>query len=90
MMVRLWDHDKGGVATDDMIGEAQVVIKAGKGKVKLEIPSQYAMCTRPHVYFHYRATPQMFFEQVEYVRVSGEEVANAAEGEGGDSDDEQD
>ena len=64
--------DRNAKKADVLIGDVQVALKVGSGKVKIEIPSRSPSSMRPFVYFRYEATPQMYFEEVEYVRVAAE------------------
>ena len=79
LQITLMDHNK---KTDTLIGDVKIALKVGAGKVKIEIPSRSPSPMRPFVYFKYEATPQMYFEQVEFVRVAQEESIND-----GDDDD---
>ena len=70
LLVTLMDYNK---KTDDvLIGDVPVSLPVGAGKIKVEVPSRSVSMARPHVYFRYEATPQMYFEQVEWVRVAAE------------------
>ena len=59
--------------------------QVGSGRIKVEVPSRSVSSLRPFVYFRYELTAQMYFEQVEWLRVTVEEQAKQ---HGADSDDE--
>jgi len=59
---------------DVFIGEVTIPLEVGEGRVKAEVISRCVSPLRPHVYFHYEATPQMWFEEVEWARVMAEGV----------------
>ena len=52
--------------------------------MKVEVPSRSPSSLRPHVYFTYEASAQMFFEQVEFVRVTKEEADSGPVSDGED------
>ena len=74
--------DRNKKKADALIGELLVKLTVGSGKVKVEVPSRSVSSFRPFVHFRYEVVPQMYFEQVEYVRVVGE-----AESDDDDDDD---
>ena len=84
--------DKNKKKADEFIGEVVVSLNVGSGRKKVEVPSRCVSSLRPFVFFRYDVTPQMFFEQVEYVRVTADEAeaAEAAKGEPPDTDGESD
>lgn len=61
--------DKNNKKADYLIGDVKLELHAGSGKVKVEVPSRCVSSCRPHIFFHYEVTPQMFFEHVEWTRV---------------------
>ena len=82
LSISLLDYNK--KAEDTLIGEVTVQLQPGAGRTKVEVPSRCVSMARPFVYFRYDATPQMFYEQAEWVRVAADRVeqlqaADAAE-----------
>ena len=73
LLVTLMDWNK--KSDHKIIGEVEVPLPVGAGKVKVEVPSRCVSMSRPFVYLQYDAAPQMFFEQVEWVRVEAENAA---------------
>ena len=70
LMITLMDWNK--KSEHVVIGEVSVSLPPGAGRIKVEVPSRCVSMARPHVYFRYDATPQMFFEKVEWVRVAAD------------------
>ena len=70
LLVTLMDYNK--KSDDSLIGEVMVTLPVGSGKIKAEVPSRCVSSSRPHVYFRYDASVQMFFEKSEWVRVAAE------------------
>ena len=70
VLLTLMDRNK--KKADALIGELLVKLTVGSGKVKVEVPSRSVSSFRSFVHFRYEVVPQMYFEQVEYVRVVGE------------------
>lgn len=66
----------------------RIKLPAGKGKIKMEVPSRSVSSMKPFVFFSYDVTAQMFFEQAEFSRMSAEQDANDAANGGGGSGDE--
>ena len=52
----------------------QVMLPVGVGKVKVEVPSRCVSMSRPFVHFHFEVAPEMFYENMEWVRVEAEKV----------------
>ena len=80
LMVTLMDYNK--KTADVLIGEVEVSLQAGSGRVKVEIPSRCVSSCRPMVYFQYTATAQMYFEKTEWVRtvaMEGDEAEDESE-----------
>ena len=71
VLVTLMDRNK--KKADELIGELKMELKCGTGRIKVELPSRSVSSMRPYVYFKYHATPQMFYERVEWVRVESVE-----------------
>ena len=63
--------DKNKKSEDDLVGDVTVQLNVGAGMKKVEVPSRSVSSLRPHVFFRYECTPQMYFEQVEWQRVGG-------------------
>ena len=70
LLLTLMDYNK--KSADVLIGDVTAKVPVGTGKIKVEVASRSVSMARPFVYFHYEATPQMYFEQVEWVRVAAE------------------
>ena len=65
----------------------QIELQAGSGKLKVEIASRSVSSLRPFAFMRYELTPQMYFEETEYVRVVAEPPVDTAgddDGEGRD------
>ena len=77
MLITLMDRNR--KKADERIGEVSCEIKAGSGKVKIEVPSVCVSSLRPFVFFHYEAMPQMHFEHDEWARVMGEDSSDESD-----------
>ena len=84
LLITLMDKNK--KKEDQLIGDVKVSLPVGSGKKRVEVPSRSVSSLRPFVFFRYDATPQMYFEQVEWNRVGAE----AKESKGDSTDDEDD
>ena len=69
--------DKNKKKADAMIGEVKVDLSAGSGEISIEVPSRHPSSMKPHVFFSFEASPQMFYEQEECNRVAAKEGAHA-------------
>ena len=72
LLITLMDWNK--KSNHVLIGDVEVSLPVGAGKLKVEVPSRCVSMSRPFVYLQYDVAPQMFFEQVEWVRVEAEKV----------------
>lgn len=70
----VWDWNR--KKAHEFIADAKVDLAAGSGKIKVELASRAVSGDRPVCYLRYELTPQMFFEEVEYVRVSTQAVVS--------------
>jgi len=83
--------DKNMKKADAFIGEVRVPLAEGKGRVKMEVPSQHPCSMRPFLFFAYELTPPMYcetaafelLEAVEAVDVSDDYSADEGQGEEG-------
>jgi len=71
--------DKNSKKADTLIGDIKVSLAAGPGRMKVEVPSRSPSACRPHVHFRFNASAQMFFEQIEWVRLGAVEEPEADE-----------
>ena len=70
MRLKITLMDKNNKKKDALIGDITLPIDVGAGDIKVEVPSRCVSPLRPFVYFHFESTPEMYFETVEWTRVT--------------------
>ena len=68
--ISIWDNNN--KRADVFIGDVDVKLPVGAGRIRIEVPSRCPSPLRPFIFFNYTVLPQMFFEQVEFSRVKAD------------------